>query len=65
MNAFIELVREERLLVLFERASIVAPVTPFEAYVLVLQNYVEQRMLTDFGARIGRILEEAGYRLYK
>ena len=55
----------QRLLAIFERASIVAPVTPFEAYTLVLQNYVEQRMLTDYSARISRILEEAGYKRYK
>jgi superfamily II DNA or RNA helicase len=54
----------QRILTLIDRASIVAPVTPFEAYLLVLKNYVEHRLLADHGARINRILEDAGYTRY-
>ena len=54
----------QRILTLIDRASIVAPVTPFEAYLLVLKNYVEHRMLADHGGRMNRILEDAGYKRY-
>jgi len=53
-----------RILALIDRASIVAPVTPFEAYLLVLKNYVEHRMLADHGGRMERILEDAGFTRY-
>ncbi len=53
-----------RMLELIDRASIVAPVSPFEAYLLVLQNYVQHRTLADHGGRLNRILEEAGYTRY-
>jgi superfamily II DNA or RNA helicase/HKD family nuclease len=55
---------KQRILSLIDRTSIVAPVTPFEAYVLVLKNYVEHRMLADHGLRINRILEDASYTRY-
>ncbi|MCF7837429.1 MAG: helicase [Candidatus Marinimicrobia bacterium] len=54
----------DRILALIDRASIVAPVTPFEAYLLVLKNYVEHRLLADHGGRMDRILEDAGYTRY-
>ena len=54
----------QRILTLIDRASIVSPVTPFEAYLLVLKNYVEHRMLADHGARMNRILEDAGFTRY-
>jgi len=54
----------QRILALIERESIVAPLTPFEAYLLVLKNYVEHRMIADHGARIDRILADAGYTRY-
>jgi superfamily II DNA or RNA helicase/HKD family nuclease len=54
----------EKILSLIDRASIVAPVTPFEAYLLVLKNYVEHRMLADHSARLDRILADAGYTRY-
>jgi superfamily II DNA/RNA helicase/HKD family nuclease len=53
-----------RVLALIERASIVAPVTPFEAYLLVLKNYIEHRTLADHSGRMNRILEEAGFTRY-
>ena len=34
--------------------------TPFEAYLLVLKNYVEHRTMDDHGARVDRIAERAG-----
>ena len=54
----------QRILTLIDRASIVAPVTPFEAYLLVLKNYVEHRMLADHSARLDRILADANYTRY-
>jgi superfamily II DNA or RNA helicase len=54
----------QKILNLIDQASIVAPVTPFEAYLLVLKNYVEHRMLADHGARMDRILADAGYTRY-
>ncbi|MDD4026046.1 MAG: helicase-related protein, partial [Kiritimatiellae bacterium] len=54
----------QKILSLIDRASIVATVTPFEAYLLVLKNYVEHRLLADHGARMDRILADAGYTRY-
>jgi superfamily II DNA or RNA helicase len=54
----------QRVLTLIDRASIVAPVTPFEAYLLVLKNYVDHRSMADHGGRMNRILEDAGYTRY-
>lgn len=54
----------QRILALIDQASIVAPVTPFEAYLLVLKNYVEHRTMADHGARVDRILADAGYTRY-
>lgn len=54
----------QRILDLIDQASIVAPVTPFEAYLLVLKTYVENRMLADHGGRMARILEDAKFTRY-
>lgn len=54
----------QRILTVIDRASIVAPVTPFEAYLLVLKNYVEHRMIADHSGRMDRILEDAGFIRY-
>ena len=54
-------VREEIVRIIQEE-SILAQPTPFEAYALVLKNYLEHRQQLDKTERIERIMEEAGYK---
>ena len=53
------------LLSLLGEESVLAPVTPFEAYALVLKSYLDQQMQVDASERLERMLEAGGFRRYQ
>jgi SNF2 family DNA or RNA helicase len=55
-----EEVRAE-ILAVIRKESILAQPTPFEAYAMVLQHYLEQRQQLDKKSRIEHVLQEAGF----
>ena len=55
-NAIIRILKE---------ASVAADITPFEAYFLVLQNYIEHQQTKLKELRIDNILHEAGFTKYR
>lgn len=58
-------VTKDRLIKTLEEESIVAKITPFEAFVLVLKNYVEYTKQQKSERSLKLILEEAGYTPYQ
>ena len=53
---------KERIVRIIQEESILAQPTPYEAYALVLKNYLEHRQQMDKKARIEHILTDAGYK---
>ena len=53
---------KDRIVRIIQEESILAQPTPFEAYALVLKNYLEHRQQLDKKARIEHIMKEAGYK---
>ena len=53
------------ILDIFEKESMLAPVTPFEAYVLALSTYLKLQSQVDASERISAILDKNGYRKYR
>ena len=56
---------KERLIKTLEQESIVAKITPFEAFALVLRNYVEYTKQQKAEQSLKLILEDAGYKPYQ
>lgn len=54
----------ERLVNTLQDSTHLAQVTPFEAYVLVLKNYLDSIKYSEISGQLGRILEESGYKPY-
>ncbi len=50
---------------LLSEESIVTPVTPFEAYVMVLQAYLDQQVQVDASEKLERLLVDKGFRRYQ
>jgi superfamily II DNA or RNA helicase len=50
---------------LLTEESVVAPVTPFEAYVMVLKAYLDQQSQAAAGVRLERLLDGKGFRRYQ
>lgn len=57
-------IRREILSVLTNE-SVLAPVTPFEAYIKVLQTYLSQQMQINAGERLEKLLESLDYDKYR
>ena len=55
---------KDEIIRIIEEESLLAQPTPFEAYALVLKNYLEHRRQLDKKARIEHIMKEAGYTPY-
>jgi len=53
---------KERIFQIIREESILAQPTPFEAYALVLKNYLDHRRQLDKKARIEHVMKEAGYK---
>ena len=58
-------VTKQAILDIFEKESMLAPVTPYEAYVLALKTYVDLQSQVNASERITAILEKNGYRKYR
>ena len=58
---------KERIIKILENESVLAPVTPFEAYAKVLKTIAEKENFTDknLEARIDRIVKKAGFSNFK
>ena len=50
---------------ILKECSVAADITPFEAYFLVLQNYLEHQRTRLKELQVERILKEAGFRKYR
>ena len=53
------------MLALLGEESIVAPVTPYEAYAMVLKAYLDQQAQVDATERLEKMLEANGFRRYR
>lgn len=53
------------LLRILKDSSVAAAVTPFEAYFLIMQNYLEHQQVKLNSARLDRILKEAKFQKYR
>ena len=58
---------EDRAVIIkiLKTASVAADITPFEAYFLVLQNYIEHQQTKLKELQVDNILEEAGFKKYR
>lgn len=56
---------KQAILDIFANQSMLAPVTPFEAYVLALQSYLDLQTQVNAPERLWTLLERAGYRRYR
>lgn len=58
---------KKRIIEIIENESVVAPVTPFEAYAKVVKTIAEKENITDknLSERIDRILKKAGFNNFK
>ena len=50
---------------ILKEASVAADITPFEAYYLVLQNYIEHQQTKLKELQVDNILKEAGFKKYR
>ncbi len=57
-------VTKTELIKLLEHETLIKEITPFEAYLLVLKNYLDSFKGKDLGERLVNILNERGYRIY-
>ena len=53
------------MLRILKDSSVAAAVTPFEAYFLIMQNYLEHQQVKLNSARLDRILKEAKFQKYR
>ena len=58
---------KERIIKILVNESVIAPVTPFEAYAKVVKTIAEKEVITDknLSERIDRILKDAGFNNFK
>lgn len=56
---------KQKILDLFEKESMLSPVTPFEAYILALKNYLDIQTQVNVSERLEKLLEQNGYKKYK
>ncbi len=58
-------VTKQTILDIFEKESMLSPVTPYEAYVLSLKTYLDLQQQVNASERITAILEKNGYKKYR
>lgn len=56
---------KQAILDIFEKGSMLAPITPYEAYVLALKTYLDLQQQVNASERIAAILEKNGYKKYR
>ena len=56
---------KQAILDIFEKESMVSPVTPYEAYILALKKYLELQQQTNASEYINQLLERSGFRKYR
>lgn len=55
----------KRIVLILKECSVAAEITPFEAYYLVLQNYLEHQKAQLKELQLERVLKEAGFTKYR
>jgi len=56
---------KKRIIEIIENETLIKEITPFEAYVLVLKNYLDSFESKELGQSVIQILEKHGYKPYK
>lgn len=58
-------ITKEKLIEVLEKETLIREISPFEAYVLVLKNYIESFKGRELGQRLVEVLNENGYKEYQ
>lgn len=58
-------ITKKKLIEVLEKETLIREISPFEAYVLVLKNYIESFKGRELGQRLVEVLNENGYKEYQ